>query len=120
MINIRWIFDLDGTICNSNYTLDKWDYINSTPRFDIIEKINKLYDMGEYITIFTARGSIIKKDWEGTTKKQLKEWGVKYNELKFGKPGGEIYVDDRTITPNEFLDKYNMLLGIAGQWKKKA
>lgn len=118
MINIRWIFDLDGTICYTKYTLDKWDYINSIPRMDIIERINELYDMGEHITIFTARGSIIKSDWMTITLNQLKGWGVKYHELKFGKPGGEIYVDDRTITPNEFLDKYNMLLGIAGQWKK--
>ena len=119
MINIRWIFDLDGTICHTDYTHDTWDYIDSIPKQDVIEKINKLYDIGEYIIIFTARGSIIKKDWELITKKQLDDWGVKYHELKFGKPGGEVYVDDRTITPDEFINKFSMFVGIACQWKKQ-
>jgi len=109
---------LDGTICDTQYTIDKWDYIDSIPRKNIIEKINKLYDMGEYIIIFTARGSIIKLNWEEITKKQLEDWGVKYNELRFGKPGAEIYVDDRTITPEEFINKFSFFLGICCQWKK--
>lgn len=73
--------------------------------------------MGEHITIYTARGSIIKRDWAEYTKNQLKDWGVKYHELRFGKPGGEIYVDDRTISPEELLEKWSLLLGIALQWK---
>jgi len=114
---MRWVFDLDGTICNTEYSIDKWDYIESTPRLDVIKRINELYDRGEHIVIFTARGSIIKKNWEELTKKQLEEWGVKYHELRFGKPGGEVYVDDRTISPEEFIEKWNFLLGITSQWR---
>lgn len=116
---MRWIFDLDGTICKTEYSKDKWEYLGSSPRKEIIDKINNLYDMGEHITIFTARGSVIKKDWDELTRKQLKTWGVKYHELRFGKPGGEIYVDDRTITPEALLENWNIYLGIVGQWRAK-
>ena len=68
--------------------------------------------MGEHITIFTARGSTIKIEWDEITKRQLKEWGVKYHELRFGKPGGEIYVDDKTITPEELVNDWSFYEGI--------
>lgn len=115
MISIRWIIDLDGTLCDTEYEIKdgKWTYKNATPKCDVIEKINILYDMGEHITIFTARGSQIKREWGELTKNQLKEWGVKYHELRFGKPGGEIYVDDRTITPSDFVERFSFYQGIA-------
>jgi len=115
---MRWVFDLDGTICDTTYDFDTWEYLESTPRKDIIKKINELYDSGEHITIFTARGSVHKRDWLDETKKQLSDWGVKYHELRFGKPGGEIYVDDRTISPEEFLNRWSFYSGITAQWKK--
>ena len=111
---MRWIFDIDGTICDTKYNKQdgKWEYKSSKPRKNIIDKINHLYDMGEYIILFTARGSIIKGDWENITKKQLDSWGIKFHELRFGKPGGEIYVDDRTITPEEFNNRFSFYLGM--------
>lgn len=117
MIYIRWVFDLDGTICDTTYDPDTYAYIESVPRKEVVEKINELYDMGEHITIFTARGAVHKKDWGPETKKQLEDWGVKYHELRFGKPGGEIYVDDRTISPEELIDRWSFYVGICAQWK---
>ena len=120
-IIIFWVFDIDGTICNTEYKKKegKWKYKNATPRQDVIDKINQLYDMGEHITIFTARGSVFKLDWETITKQQLSSWGVKYHELRFGKPGGDIYVDDRTITPDDFVNRWSFYQGIAASWKRQ-
>jgi len=111
---MRWIFDLDGTICDTEYDIKdgEWSYIKSVPKKEIIEKINKLYDMGEHIIIFTARGSLIEENWKEITLKQLEKWGIKYNDLMFGKPGGEIYIDDRTISPEEFNNKFSFYIGM--------
>ena len=51
---MRKIFvDLDNTLC----TTIGVDYKNSTPKANRIELINKLYENGDIITIYTARGS---------------------------------------------------------------
>ncbi len=92
--NKTYCIDIDGVIAaltpNNNY-------YEAIPLTDNIEKINRLYDAGNQIILFTARGSKTKKDWEGLTKKQLSEWGVKYHTLKFGKPAADFYIDDKLI-----------------------
>jgi histidinol phosphatase-like enzyme len=70
-----YCFDLDGTICN---TIEK-QYSNATPYLEVIRIINKLYDDGCKITIFTARGGTSKIDYNELTVSQLKEWNVKYH-----------------------------------------
>ena len=61
--------DIDNTICNTQGS----DYINSIPRYDQIKKINKLYDQGNKITYWTARGGHSGKDWSSLTIEQLKK-----------------------------------------------
>lgn len=95
-----WVFDIDGTICNTEDS----DYESCDPDISMITLINSLYDRGDYITIYTARGSTSNIDWFEFTEKQLKKWGVKYNRLIMNKPFGDIYVDDASIRPDEFLD----------------
>ena len=36
-------------------------------------------------------------DWREVTEKQMAQWGVKYHELRFGKPAGDFYIDDRFV-----------------------
>ena len=45
--------DLDNTLCTTNGT----DYENSKPIVKRIDYINRYYDEGHTITIYTARGS---------------------------------------------------------------
>ena len=120
---MRWVFDLDGTICDTEYKLGKdgLEYVKSTPKQDVIDKVNVLYDQGEHITIFTARGSVHVRDWRPETEKQLLDWGVRYTELRFGKPGGEIYVDDRTITPDDLVNRFALYQGLSRKmnWSEK-
>ena len=47
--------DIDGTICETPYTDDKWDYKKSIPTQSHVNKINKLYDEGNKIIYWTAR-----------------------------------------------------------------
>lgn len=85
--------DIDNTICKT----DGCDYANAVPINEHIHKINGLYDRGHKITYWTARGSGTGKDWSVITVKQLKEWGVKYHGVEFGKPLFDLFIDDRAI-----------------------
>ena len=85
--------DIDNTICLTN----KDEYDKSKPLYDNIKKINKLYDEGNKITYYTARGSTTKIDWFDLTKKQLDSWGCKYNEISVGeKPHYDLLICDKT------------------------
>tara|TARA_X000000368_G_scaffold419078_1_gene422141 strand:- start:10817 stop:11113 length:297 start_codon:yes stop_codon:yes gene_type:complete len=86
-----YCFDIDGTICTQNST----EYDSASPFLDRIDKINNLYDAGNKIIFYTARGFVTGIDWEIVTKKQLKKWNVKYHELYFGKPAADVYIDDK-------------------------
>ena len=86
--------DIDETICNSP---DKPDYTTSTPIKANIKKANKLYEEGNTIIYWTARGTQTGIDWTDVTRKQFSDWGVKYHDLKFGKPYYDLFIDDKNI-----------------------
>ena len=86
--------DVDETICNSP---DKPDYTTNTPIIENISKANKLYDDGNTIIYWTARGTVTGMDWKTTTLNQFKEWGVKFHDLKFGKPYYDLFIDDKNL-----------------------
>jgi CMP-N,N'-diacetyllegionaminic acid synthase len=95
--------DIDETIC---FREDKGDldYSKSKPIIKAINKANQLYDNGHQIIYWTARGTQTGIDWSETTTKQFKEWGVKYHELKFGKPIYDIFIDDKNINSNKWWE----------------
>jgi len=86
--------DIDETICDTPD--NPRDYHRSVPRKKIIEKINHLFDEGNRIVYWTARGSRSGIDWFDHTEKQLKSWGVKYHQLRCDKPYYDIFYDDKT------------------------
>ena len=110
-----YCFDLDDTICfpNHEYKDTYKKYIQAKPNYQMIEKINKLYVDGNKILIFTARRMLthdgdlekIKEDVEEITISWLSKYSVNYNELIFGKPYADFYVDDKGINLKEFLDE---------------
>tara|TARA_R100000008_G_scaffold86535_1_gene80044 strand:- start:1970 stop:2263 length:294 start_codon:yes stop_codon:yes gene_type:complete len=86
--------DIDETIC---FYEGGRDYRDAIPNMENIAKINKLYDDGNEITYWTARGSVTKIDWFGVTKVQLDKWGCKYHELSVGeKPHYDLLICDKT------------------------
>jgi CMP-N-acetylneuraminic acid synthetase len=90
----KFVFDIDGVVAEFNESLK---YELSTPNTKMIEIINALFEYGNTITLFTARDYKTGINWEKTTKKQLSQWGIKYHELKFGKPDADFYVDDKSL-----------------------
>ena len=110
-------FDLDNVICltKKNY------YHKSKPIHKSIEAVNKLYDQGYFIKIFTARfmgrsnenvKKAISRGYK-LTEKQLKIWGVKYHKLIFGKPSFDVVIDDKSINFSNnwqcLLNKYYLI-----------
>tara|TARA_Y100000034_G_C6857523_1_gene389914 strand:- start:525 stop:827 length:303 start_codon:yes stop_codon:yes gene_type:complete len=94
--------DIDETICTSSK--DK-DYSKASPIKKNINKINKLYDDGDTIIYWTARGTGTGIDWKKVTEKQFLEWDVKYHELRFGKPIYDLFIDDKNINSEDFFKK---------------
>ena len=72
-----YMVDIDGTIC---YT-DGSNYKESKPNEGRIEILNKLYDEGNELHYWTARGANSGIDWQECTEAQLKGWGVKFSTI---------------------------------------
>lgn len=85
--------DIDNTIFLTN----EMKYSNSKPHVDNIEKVNRLYDDGHTIVLWTARGTLSKSSFFQLTCNQLLTFGVKYHELRMGKPAYDILIDDKAI-----------------------
>tara|TARA_R110000824_G_scaffold106902_1_gene252657 strand:+ start:281 stop:583 length:303 start_codon:yes stop_codon:yes gene_type:complete len=92
--------DIDETICVSP---ESRDYSLATPIKENIEKINKLYDSGDTIVYWTARGTGSGIDWRKVTEEQFREWGVKHHDLKLGKPIYDLFIDDKNINSETFF-----------------
>jgi len=95
-----YYFDLDGTLC----TPDVEDYSWAEPLWRRIDVVNRLFDEGNHIKVYTARGMTSGIDCREITEWHLKEWGVKYHELIMGKPAADYYVDDKGISAKEFFN----------------
>lgn len=104
---MKYIVDIDGTIC----TQDGINYDSAVPKIKRIKKLNKLYDDGNEVIYFTARGMgryngnvhLSYKKFYEFTRQQLQDWGVKYTDLILGKPAGDKYVDDKGIRDEDFF-----------------
>tara|TARA_B100001121_G_C18671591_1_gene614182 strand:- start:554 stop:850 length:297 start_codon:yes stop_codon:yes gene_type:complete len=97
---MTYCFDIDGTICSNT----NGNYDQAQPIYERIKVINKLYDEGNEIIFFTARGTTTKIDWKELTEKQLKDWNVNFHKLIFGKPNADIFIDDKGISDKLFFD----------------
>ena len=94
--------DIDETICISP---ESRDYSLATPIVENINKINKMYDEGNQIVYWTARGTVTGIDWTDLTKKQLTKWGAKHHDVKLGKPHFDLYICDKSINAYAFFNK---------------
>lgn len=105
------VFDIDGTVCDHQAGQS---IIDAQPYKDRIALINQLHDAGNRIIYFTARGMShnnpddddINKKIKKITKKQLDEWGAKYDDLIFGKPEADAYIDNRGINASDFFSAF--------------
>ena len=104
---MTYCFDLDETLCYSPLDQPR-DYSLAQPYKKAIARVNKLFDQGHSVTIFTARGATSGTDWHGVTTKQLEFWGVKHHKLiDKGKPHYDLFVDDRATNALEWRKQTN-------------
>ena len=107
---MRYVVDIDGTICYPGPNQEK-RYTHATPRWDRIQVINGLYIKGHEIIYLTARGmgtfnndaEKAKEKYYDFTLKQLCEWGCMFNDLFLGKPAADYYIDDKGINDGDFF-----------------
>lgn len=102
------VIDLDGTLCEQTAGGD--EYWTAAPKQDVIDRLKQYATGGWHITIFTARGmktygtkGKAREALGDKTRKWLKEHSVPYHRLVFGKPRAERYVDDKALSPAEFV-----------------
>ena len=105
---MRIVIDLDGTICPIKQPGES--YADLAPYPGAAERIRAWRAAGHYVIVQTARnmatcesnlGRVLKNvgkitlDW-------LDRHGIEYDEIYFGKPNGEVYIDDRALRFSEW------------------
>lgn len=103
----RVVFDLDETICRHSNR----DYTNAAPIAETIERMREMREaMDCEIVIHTSRGmkscngDAAKADAQNraVTEDWLKRHGVPYDTLVFGKPFADAYIDDKSVSLEEW------------------
>ena len=105
---MRIVIDLDGTICPTKK--DNQSYDELIPYRGAKEKIDQLKADGHYIIIQTARNMATQESNLGRVVKNigkitldwLEKHSILYDEIYFGKPNGNVYIDDRALRFNSW------------------
>ncbi|HEV2973127.1 MAG TPA: hypothetical protein VGY55_24380 [Pirellulales bacterium] len=100
---MRICIDLDGVICQLRQ--EGQQYADLEPVPGAIEKLRALRSAGHYVIICTARhmktcggniGQVVAR--QGAVALQwLAEHGIEYDEIHFGKPHADVYLDDNAV-----------------------
>lgn len=109
--NKRFCFDLDNTLVT--YPEIEGDYSSVKPILKNIEYLKFLKSLGHTIIIHTARRmrthkgnvSAVIQDIGEVTFDTLKKFNIPYDEIYFGKPYADYYIDDLAVNPYENLEK---------------
>jgi capsule biosynthesis phosphatase len=107
---MRICIDLDGVICRLRKPGEAYDNLEPMP--GAVEKLRQLKAAGHYIIICTARHM---KTCEGnvgmvmarlgkTTLDWLSRHGIEYDEIHFGKPHAQVYLDDNAVRFESWQD----------------
>lgn len=110
---ITLIFDIDGTLCPIKKKGEKYEDL--VPSQEMIEKMRQYRQEGAKIVLYTSRNmnsyqgniGLINANTAKVLLKWLEKWDIPYDEIIYGKawPGHRgVYIDDRAIRPNEFLE----------------
>ena len=111
--DITLVFDIDGTICPIKSKEEKYEDL--IPNQEIVKKIRDYKEQGAKITLYTSRNmnsyngniGLINANTAKILVKWLDKWNIPYDEIVYGKvwPGHKgLYVDDRSVRPDEFLN----------------
>ena len=112
----RFCFDLDNTLVTTPTV--PGDYCTCKPIYRVIDYLQKLHADGYYIIIHTARrmrthkgnlGRVV-ADIGAITIQQMRDFAIPYDELIFGKPFADFYIDDKAVLP--FVDDLDKETGV--------
>ena len=101
---MRICIDLDGVICELRRPGQSYGELKPIP--GAVEKLRTLRQAGHYIIIATARhmktcggnvGQVIARQGQ-ITLEWLSKYAVEYDEIHFGKPHAQVYIDDNAFT----------------------
>jgi capsule biosynthesis phosphatase len=110
---LRLCFDVDNTVLL--YKDVGGSYRDCKPVARIVQLIRRLKAEGHTIVLYTARGMATANSNVGQlqaavgrdTFESLAQVGVPYDEIYFGKPHADVYVDDKGLNP--FLSLFDAL-----------
>lgn len=112
---MRICIDLDGVICELRRKDQEYGQLSVLP--GAIESIKKLRSAGHYVILHTARhmnttqanlGLVVARQGF-TTLEWLKNNGIEYDEIYFGKPFADVYIDDNAF---KFIDWDSTMKGL--------
>lgn len=115
---MKIVFDLDDTICVTRNR----DYANAAPIAEVVDAMRQAKSLGATIVIHTARGMLscggdvaaAEKKNIGTIQEWLKKQDVPCDELIFGKPYADLYVDDKGVSVQDFGKGITVMHGFSG------
>jgi capsule biosynthesis phosphatase len=100
---VKIVIDLDGTICPIKEPHQTYAEVEPMPGAQ--ERIRQLRAAGHYVIIQTARNMATRGSNVGAVMKHvgkitldwLERHGIEYDEIYFGKPNADVYIDDRAL-----------------------
>lgn len=112
--DLTFVFDIDGTLCPIKKKDEKYEDL--VPYKEMVDRIKEYKESGARIVLFTSRNmnsyngniGLINANTAKVLLKWLEKWEIPYDEIIYGKPWPGhrgYYVDDRTVRPDEFLNK---------------
>lgn len=98
---MRICIDVDGTICQNRQVGQS--YLQVMPILGAVESIQQMKAKGHYIILYTSRGMQTYNNNIGKivaeNAKHLIEWlhiyKIPFDEIVFGKPLADLYIDDK-------------------------
>jgi capsule biosynthesis phosphatase len=109
---LRFCFDLDNTLVT--YPKIHGDYSTVEPIWRNINYVKFLKKLGHTIIVYTARrmrthngniGALV-SDIGKVTIETLEKYQIPHDEIVFGKPYANFYVDDLAVNANAQIDKF--------------
>lgn len=124
---MRICIDIDGVICQLKK--EHQSYSDVEPLEGAVEKIKLLKQSGHYIILYTARNM---KTQSANIGKVIKNIGIEtlnwldihkihYDEIYFGKPWADIYIDDNAFRFSSwsFIDNDGFNLPVSNEKKTR-
>ena len=104
----NYLIDIDGTICEDVPNEEPERMATCDPFPDALEILNKWYDEGHIITMFTSRT----EEHRAVNEQWLNKLGFKYHGVLMGKPRGGNYhwIDNHIVRATKFKGRFTDLV----------